>query len=128
LAEYNWGSSDQDKINQGLVEVVGCTKKTQDGSSYIFTSTDDPGIVWIPKKDWKYDGFPVDDTHTFRVLADHCLIIRLADDRGHPIPEACYTVTFEDGSTQDGTLGIAGLAMIKNPPPGLFSVLYADHD
>jgi hypothetical protein len=127
LAQFNWNTSDSQQINRCLVEIVGCTKKTKDGKNYVFDSSDDPGIVWVPQK-WHQAGLPVDDTHTIRVLPSHCMIIRLVDDRDHPIPDTPYKVTFEDGSVRQGSLGRAGLALIHNPPPGLFSVFYSDHD
>jgi hypothetical protein len=127
LAEFNWNTSNPREINHQLVEIVGCTKKTEDGKNYKFDNSDAPGIVWVPKK-WHHGGLPVDDTHIVRVLSNHCLIIRLVDDRDHPIPDTPYKVTFEDGSVREGSLGRAGLGLIRNPPAGLFSVLYPDHD
>ena len=53
LANFNCGSSEARQINQYLREVVGCTRLTPDGKSYIFDDSDDPGIVLIPKKDWE---------------------------------------------------------------------------
>jgi len=127
VANFNWGTSDPNEINHHLVEIVGCTKKTKDRKNYMFDSSDDPGLVWVPVK-WKYSGLPADNTHTVRVLPSHCMIIRLVDDRAHPIPDTAYKVTFEDGTVRQGNLGRGGLALIKDPPPGLFSILYSDHD
>jgi hypothetical protein len=50
LAKFNWGTDNPDAINKHLREDVGCFKKTKDGHNYIFTSKDDPGIIYIPQE------------------------------------------------------------------------------
>ena len=88
LANFNCGSSEARQINQYLREVVGCTRLTPDGKSYIFDDSDDPGIVLIPKKDWGKAGLPVNHRHTFRVLRTRSLLLRLEDAEAtaSPIP------------------------------------------
>lgn len=66
LSLFNWGTSVPDEINIHLRDEVGCTRKTADGFNYIFTSEDDPGIVWIPRA-WQRRGLPTDQVHTVRV-------------------------------------------------------------
>ena len=50
LAKFNWQTDVPREINEHLAKDVGCTRKTRDGKNYIFTSEDDPGIIYIPKK------------------------------------------------------------------------------
>lgn len=66
LARFNWGTSVPKQINDHLRDEVGCTKKTQDGHNYIFTSDDDPGIVYVPRP-WEQTGLATDRTHVVRV-------------------------------------------------------------
>jgi hypothetical protein len=127
LANFNCGSSEARQINQYLREVVGCTRLTPDGKSYIFDDSDDPGIVLIPKKDWGKAGLPVNHRHTFRVLRTRSLLLRLEDAEGHRIPDTSYDVVFADDTHQQGRLGRAGIALIRNPPEGPFAVYYPDH-
>ena len=47
LAILNWSTDDPDQINWYLVHYVGCWKKAG-AYNYMFTSTDDPGILWLP--------------------------------------------------------------------------------
>jgi hypothetical protein len=127
LAEFNCGSSDAKKVNQHLREVVGCTKLTQDGKSYILDDSDDPGLLLIPQKDWGKEGLPVNHRHTFRVLKSRTLLLRLQDAEGHRIPDTSYEIVFADDSHQQGRLGRAGIGLIRNPPEGPFAVYYPDH-
>lgn len=66
LSLFNWGTSVPTEINEHLRDEVGCTRKTSDGHNYIFTSEDDPGIVFIPRA-WERRGLPTDQVHTVRV-------------------------------------------------------------
>jgi hypothetical protein len=49
LARFNWGTDDPKMINRFLRTRVGCTKRTKDGKNFIFSSEDDPGLIYIPK-------------------------------------------------------------------------------
>lgn len=66
LSKFNWGTGNPNQINEHLRDVVGCTKKTADGHNYIFTSSDDPGIVFIPAK-WSEAGLATNQEHIVRV-------------------------------------------------------------
>ena len=127
LAEFNCGSSEAKQVNRYLREVVGCTRLTPDGKSYVLDDFDDPGIVLIPKKGWGKPGLPVNHRHTFRVLKTRTLLLRLEDAEGHRIPDTSYEVVFADDTHQQGRLGRAGIALIRNPPEGPFAVYYPDH-
>lgn len=62
LGKFNWGTDVPDEINKYLRARVGCTKKTKDGNNYIFTSNDDPGIIYIPEKAPEKT-YPTNTTH-----------------------------------------------------------------
>lgn len=47
LAILNWGTDVPDQINWYLVHYVGCWKKAGE-HNFAFTSSDNPGIVWLP--------------------------------------------------------------------------------
>src|SRR5664279_1200440 len=66
LAKYNFNTEDPDEINIALRDKVGCRKKTKDGYNYIFTSKDDPGIIYVPQEmpDTSYEH---STTHTINV-------------------------------------------------------------
>ncbi|MCF0040065.1 LysM peptidoglycan-binding domain-containing protein [Dyadobacter fanqingshengii] len=49
LAKFNFGTDEPDEINHFLRSQVGCFKKTKDKKNFVFTSKDDPGIIYIPK-------------------------------------------------------------------------------
>ncbi|WP_277958161.1 HET-C-related protein [Anaeromyxobacter oryzisoli] len=48
LARHNFGTAVPAEVNRGLRDRVGCTRRTADGQSYVFTSQDRPGIIQIP--------------------------------------------------------------------------------
>jgi hypothetical protein len=48
LIQYNFETRSPDEINWYLKNRVGCTRTTIDGSNYRFSSTDKPGIVYLP--------------------------------------------------------------------------------
>jgi len=66
LADFNWGTTEPNEINRCLKNRVGCTRKTADGKNYIFDSSDDPGILYVPKP-WRLSGLDVRRTHVVRV-------------------------------------------------------------
>ncbi|UCF85627.1 MAG: LysM peptidoglycan-binding domain-containing protein [Desulfobacteraceae bacterium] len=66
LAKFNWNTSDPADIDEHLSFDVGCTKTTEDGKSYIFDDSDNPGIIYVPKQ-WKKEALATDTTHTIRV-------------------------------------------------------------
>lgn len=66
LAKFNWGKADADGVNKALPAAVGCTKKTKDGKNYVFSDSDEPGILYIPKA-WEKGGLDTGIHHTVRV-------------------------------------------------------------
>lgn len=66
LALFNWGTAVPKEINEHLRDDVGCTEKTADGHNYIFSSEDEPGIVYIPSN-WSEPGRATEQEHTIRV-------------------------------------------------------------
>jgi LysM domain len=127
LAEFNWGTSTPDRINQHLKSDVGCTAKTRDGMNYQFTSEDDPGLIYVPKP-WSQNGLATEQTHVIRVRIAAGFRLILENMEKLRIPRAEYEATFSDGSVRKGRLGGGGVALIKDPPPGPVQVRYPDLD
>lgn len=127
LAEFNWGTAVPDEINEHLRDEVGCTKKTPDGYNYVFDDTDEPGILYIPKR-WMQSGLATEQVHVIRVRQADGFRIILENEEGLRIPNAVYKATLADGSTHEGRLGRSGIALIKDPPPGPVEVIFADLD
>lgn len=127
LAEFNWGTSSPDRINQHLRDDVGCTRKTPDGFNYVFTSADEPGLIYVPKP-WQQTSLPTGRTHTIRVRVAAGLRLILENQDDLRIPEAEYEATLADGTVHKGRLGRSGISLIKDPPPGPVEVLYPDLD
>ena len=69
----------------------------------------------------------VNRRHTIRIVRNRALFIRLKDADKHPIPDTSFEVVFSDDSSETGTLGRGGIAVIKNPPEGPFAVYFPDH-
>jgi hypothetical protein len=72
LAKFNWGTDVPERIEKYLREKVGCFKKTKDGCNYIFTSDDDPGIIYIPE--------PMPDK-LFSTSSTNMLTVKLIDHK-----------------------------------------------
>ncbi len=66
LAKFNWGTSVPEEIDRHLRDDVGCTKKTKDRKNYIFDSSDDPGLIYIPKP-FSVKSLGTRKTHVIRV-------------------------------------------------------------
>ncbi|HTP30446.1 MAG TPA: LysM domain-containing protein, partial [Anaeromyxobacteraceae bacterium] len=96
LAFFNWGTKLPEEINEHLAAEVGCTKKTADGKNYVFTSSDMPGLVSIPRP-FSAGGLPTGTRHVLRVKpAESELVtyrVRLCDPFNKPMPHAPYKVT-----------------------------------
>ncbi|MCC6971627.1 MAG: hypothetical protein IT434_15555 [Phycisphaerales bacterium] len=125
LARFNWGTDVPTEINKHLVNDNGIWKKTKDGKNYSFTSTDHPGIMFIPKK-WEKLGVATGTEHVFKVRHIVPYIIRLETLSGHRIPDAKYKITWANKDTKEGQLGPQGIDMIEDPPPGAFQIEYLD--
>jgi len=54
LAQFNWATSDPQDINICLHDLVGCLHTTKNRKNYIFTSSDRPGVVYVPIKSQDY--------------------------------------------------------------------------
>ncbi|MFP2928915.1 LysM domain-containing protein [Pyxidicoccus sp. 3LG] len=65
LAEFNWGTSDADEVQQRLEVSVGCTHK-DDSGKFVFSRDDDPGILYIPRP-VALTGLSVEQSHILRV-------------------------------------------------------------
>jgi hypothetical protein len=48
LCLFNFKTRDPHEINWYLYNKVGCRKMTHDGSNYLFSSNDRPGIIYVP--------------------------------------------------------------------------------
>lgn len=127
LAEFNWGTSVPKEINRHLRLDVGCSKKTADGKNYILDSSDDPGIIYIPKV-WSQGEMATQKMHTLRVK----MItgeIRFHYQIDVDAPEAkndTITLESEDGSWSQ-TIPVSDLEefepdwvelVFPKPPPG----------
>ena len=74
LAVFNWATEDPDQVNRFLYSLVGCRKrlipptksKTKKKSKYVFTSDDDPGIIFIPQQ-WSLDGLITEAAYELRL-------------------------------------------------------------
>ncbi len=88
LARFNWGTEDQKEINRCLREIVGCTKRTADGKSYKFHSSDDPGLLYVPKP-LQLPGLALNRPYVLRVSRPKLhgrVTIQTVDYFGHPLP------------------------------------------
>ena len=127
LAKFNWGTDVPKEVNKHLRDDVGCTKKTRDGRNYSFDSADEPGIIYIPSK-WQESRLASSKRHTIRVSYLDRFSLVLENEKGLRIPEAAFEITLADGSVRKGTLGKSGMAVLKDLPPGAFSIAYPDSD
>lgn len=49
LAFFNFRTRNPTEINWYLYHKVGCRKATGDGKNYVFSSSDSPGVIYLPK-------------------------------------------------------------------------------
>jgi len=68
LSLFNWGTSVPAEINEHLVNDVGCTTLCPDGVNYAFSSSDTPGIMYLPRE-WSREGLATTQEHVIRVRA-----------------------------------------------------------
>ncbi|WNG38481.1 LysM peptidoglycan-binding domain-containing protein [Archangium violaceum] len=65
LAQFNWGTTDPEKIQSHLLIDVGCTLK-DDSGKFVLSSEDDPGLIYIPRP-LEMDWVPLEQRHIWRV-------------------------------------------------------------
>jgi hypothetical protein len=66
LAYFNWGTKEPVKINEHLFGDVGCATMSADGKNYIFTDSDSPGLILVPRQ-WRQPGLATTRRHIARV-------------------------------------------------------------
>ena len=102
LTKFNWGTDDPDKINQFLRIKVGCLNKSEDGKNYVFSSKDDPGIVYLPEELPK---------KTYSTSATHVVKVKLPEVKIF-IPRRMFESTPGQNRTGRGTYtDLTGCAM-----------------
>lgn len=127
LARFNWGTDVPDEINKRLVDDVGVTTRTPDGKNWKFTSSDQPGIVYVPKK-WEHLGLATGKEHVLQVRLVAPLHLRLRTQEGaHRVPEAGYKITWANKQVHEGKVGRAGIDLVEDPPPGTFEIEWQEH-
>src|SRR5262249_25278049 len=114
-------------IDRRLADTLGCTKRDPSGGGFIFDDSDKPGIIYVPRT-WKMENLRLNQTHCFHVAKANRFFVILENDEGLRIPEAEYEVTFADGTTCTGRLGVGGVAEFQDPPPGSVQIFYPDTD
>jgi hypothetical protein len=50
LIQYNFGTTNPREVNWCLRNIVGCHHPSPDGWNYMFTSMDNPGVIYLPPK------------------------------------------------------------------------------
>jgi hypothetical protein len=66
LAQFNFGTTEPEKLKRLLRIQVGCRKTTADGNSYVFDDEDKPGILYVPEE-LRLSGLSTGTTHVLRV-------------------------------------------------------------
>ena len=122
LAEFNWGTSDLDALDQRCRDTLG-SRPGPDGR-VRFDDTDDPGILLVPHP-WSAR-LTVGAEHELAVAPLRPLFLRLENEARLPLPAARYTVRFADGTTRAGALGRRGIARLDGVPEAAFTVAYPD--
>lgn len=54
LIRYNFATSDPAEVNWYLREYLGCTKTTPDGKNYCFSTAAKPGLLYLPRHNYKH--------------------------------------------------------------------------
>ncbi|MEM7157284.1 MAG: LysM peptidoglycan-binding domain-containing protein [Myxococcota bacterium] len=126
LAEFNWGTTDEDIVQERLREEVGCVDLDDDGAPAL-TDRADPGVLWIPR-DLALHGLSTGREHVWPVQPAKPLYVSLITEDGLPIGGTAFEIDFENGSTQRGMLGPRGVGYVMDPPPGWYLVRYPDRD
>jgi len=112
LARFNWNTEDPKQINRCLREIVGCTKRTADGKNYKFDSSDDPGLLYIPKP-LQLPGLSLNRPYVLRVSKPRLhgrVTIQTVDYFGHALPNvALHLNPIEAGEAMDLTTNPDGV-------------------
>lgn len=108
LAKFNFGTDDPNEINKFLGgSRIGCKQKTKDKRNYIFTSDDDPGIIYIPEN---FDGID------YATSKEHTIKLKIPYLKAH-IPAKC-TVIFWPETSWEGEFGFDWMREGNSTLPG----------
>ncbi|MBZ5626547.1 MAG: LysM peptidoglycan-binding domain-containing protein [Acidobacteriia bacterium] len=115
LSQFNWETSEPKQINECLHEFVGCRQKTKDRNNYIFTSKDNPGIIYVPVKSPHYK-LATGKTHRIQVIRPHLksdIEVETVDDFLHVVPNVTVVLKRKEGgpdveiATDESGYGVA---------------------
>jgi hypothetical protein len=107
LAYFNWGVSSHREVLEKMRDVVGCTKTDQKGN-YVFDDSDNPGIIYLPKR-WQKTDVSIYETHTIRVkkvkpaTCAHIVKVRLHNEQSSPLTQVPYRASLNGEEIKTGT-------------------------
>ena len=130
LSKFNWDTDVPTEINKHLRDDVGCTKKTKDGYNYMFDDSDDPGIMYIPRK-WSQTGLATGGTHVIRVrkiISGPMLRFVLeSSTTGHLLPFHPFRIfDLSDKQIATGQTNDCAIGSAQVPSDGEYYVLPGD--
>lgn len=129
LARFNFQTDKPEEINVALREVVGCTQRTKDGKNYIFSDSDVPGILLIPK-DRK--PLPLKTGKPYRVQVKAAelhsrLDLHSVDELGHSLGKVELLLRSTEGHPDvKVTTNKKGYGSVNKLRAGEYKVLLAD--
>lgn len=67
IIQFNFETKTPEEVNYYLAHRIGCTRST-DGINYSFSSSDEPGLVYIPPAEWTPSMGPYKDKYKDQVI------------------------------------------------------------
>jgi len=126
LAKFNWGTDKPAEINQMLRNRLGCSKTTKDGRNYVFTSDDDPGILYIPEDapDKKLTLNQTTSISAGRPKIYGGIMLQTSDMFGHKLGNVSLTLQSQEGWPDVSiTTDAGGVGKKDKVPFGNYKVL-----
>lgn len=136
IARYNWDAESAEELNCALYDEVGCVNRDVNTGSYLFSSNDDPGYVFVPGV-WRQDNLDGGQVYELKLQLVPAFRFSLDEDtdespdydidRMNPFGGVVYDLRFSNGVERKAQkLSARGRAIHLDPPPGEVMITYTD--
>lgn len=126
LLMFNFGTINEAEVNKLLKKRIGCTKLANDGKTFILSSSDKPGIFFIPVKSPAIN-YSTNQKHTLKLQLPEILTfaeIQTTDVFGNRLGNISLTLkSLKGASDLNVTTNDKGFGKIENIQYGEYKIL-----
>jgi hypothetical protein len=129
LALFNFGTDEPREVNHCLHAYTGCRQRTKDRKNFIFTSSDVPGVIYVPKPKLEF-GLATGTAYRLHLKGPTVysrVEVQTVDDFGHRLGNVDLVLLSEKGAPDIKLhTGADGYGKLDKVVAGKYRVLRSD--